>query len=200
MQISPFEVYCTFLSLKQHFTNETYDYNKYNGKVNAKLETFYKRKDRYFYEKLSRNKSKKEVFDYFLANFVNAQEPNKLWIGDLKGEQGQEIYLSWLSKTQALSYTFSSDLRKIIEYNHFFESIKSEKNKHPFILKEFLKNNISIETLVILDSLLNLTQLWDANLFYDPIWQSLKLKIKKYNSFLDFDKQKMLSIFKEIVM
>ena len=32
-----FEVYKTYLAVKLHFTSTTYDYNKYDGKINAKL-------------------------------------------------------------------------------------------------------------------------------------------------------------------
>ena len=48
-----FDVYKTYLAVKLHFTSDTYDYYKYDGKVNAKLDTFTKRKDRYFFHKLS---------------------------------------------------------------------------------------------------------------------------------------------------
>ena len=48
-----FDVYKTYLAVKLHFASDTYDYYKYDGKVNAKLDTFTKRKDRYFFHKLS---------------------------------------------------------------------------------------------------------------------------------------------------
>jgi len=47
-----FDVYKTYLAIKNHFTTD-YDYVKYGGKVTAKLETFTKRSDRYFFHKLS---------------------------------------------------------------------------------------------------------------------------------------------------
>ena len=42
--------------LKNHFTKEKYDYHKYCGKSRASIQSFYKRKDRFFFEKLSRQK------------------------------------------------------------------------------------------------------------------------------------------------
>ena len=56
--MTPFEVYKTYLALKNHFTQAKYDYNKYCGKVRASLNSFYKRKDRFWFEKLSRQKVK----------------------------------------------------------------------------------------------------------------------------------------------
>jgi hypothetical protein len=48
-----FDVYKVYLGVKLHFTTKTYDYIKYGGKVNATLDSFTKRKDRYFFHKLS---------------------------------------------------------------------------------------------------------------------------------------------------
>jgi hypothetical protein len=200
MQITPFEVYCDFLALKQHFTKESYDYLKYHGKVKARIESFHKRKDRYFYEKLSRNKNKQEVFDYFLSNFIDSSEPSKLWIGDLKGEQGEEVYLNWLKRVQALSYTFSQDLRTLTEDSHILDCIRVKTNTHPPIIKSYLKKKISIETIVILNSILDFYKNLDEQLSYDPVWKSMGFKLKKYEPFLNADKNKLLKIFREIVM
>ena len=48
-----FDVFKTYLAVKNHFTTD-YDYNKYGGRVTAKLESFTKRPDRYFFHKLSK--------------------------------------------------------------------------------------------------------------------------------------------------
>ena len=57
----PFDAYKQYLSLKNHFTKEKYDYHKYCGKSRATVQSFYKRKDRFWFEKLARNKDDKEV-------------------------------------------------------------------------------------------------------------------------------------------
>jgi hypothetical protein len=198
--VTSFETYCAYLALKQHFSNQSYDYHKYNGKVNAKLQTFHKRKDRYFYERLSRNKNKKEIIDYFIANLVAAENPSKLWIGDLKGESGEEIYSNWIRRNQSLPYTFSEDLKKLTEEHHIIECLKSKNNTHPIIIKKFLKSEISIETLVILDVLLEFSKNLTELLSYDPVWKDLSLKIEKYKCFLLIDKPKYIKILKEIVL
>ena len=46
MEYGGFDVYKVYLGVKLHFTTASYDYIKYGGKVNAKLITFTKRKDR----------------------------------------------------------------------------------------------------------------------------------------------------------
>ena len=48
-----FEVYKMYLALKQHFTKDNYDYQKYNGKVSASEKSFEERRDRFFFKKLA---------------------------------------------------------------------------------------------------------------------------------------------------
>ena len=57
----PFECYKTYLAMKQHFTKDKYDYVKYCGRSRASLQSFYKRKDRYFFEKMARQHPDKET-------------------------------------------------------------------------------------------------------------------------------------------
>lgn len=58
--MTPFDVYKTYLSLKNHFTKENYDYFKYCGKSKASIESFNKRKDRYFLKELQERKQMKK--------------------------------------------------------------------------------------------------------------------------------------------
>ena len=69
--MAPFDVYVKYLCLKNHFNKDTYDYFKYNKKTRASLQSFYKRRDRFWFEKISRQRNEKEVEDFFVANFVS---------------------------------------------------------------------------------------------------------------------------------
>ena len=53
--MSPFEAYKLYTAIKNHFTTESYDYFKYNGKVRASEHTFETRKDKYMFYKLSKH-------------------------------------------------------------------------------------------------------------------------------------------------
>ena len=76
--MTDFDVYKIYLALKLHFTSE-YDYIKYNGKVNATLTSYNKRKDHFFFKKLSRIYNKEQVEHFFVSNYI---ENEKMWIGD----------------------------------------------------------------------------------------------------------------------
>ena len=83
MKVTPFECYKTYVAMKQHFTKDKYDYFKYGGKSRASATSFKGRKDRYFFERMSRKKSDEQIVQYFISNFVSTEDPSKVWIGEI---------------------------------------------------------------------------------------------------------------------
>ena len=67
------------------------------------------------------------------------------------------------------------------------------------MLKKHLQGALSIETMVILDMILDYTKDFDKKLT-DPVWETVSLKIKKYKPFLNIDVTKFKSILKEQVV
>ena len=191
----PFDTYKTYLALKNHFTKDSYDYHKYQGKSRASLQSFYKRKDRYWFEKLSRQKEDKEVIDFFVANFISCTDPQTIWIGELIKE-GETRYKSWQKRIQSLSYLFKEESQQLFE-NKFEEVFDCSKG-HPLLLKMFLVGNISIETLVIYDKIFLFGKNFDKKL-KDPVWETVSLKMKKYAPFLHIDVFHYKKILKEVV-
>ena len=198
MKVTPIETYKTYISLKNHFTKLDYDYLKYNGKVRAGEKSFYSRKDRFWFEKLSRQKKDKEIIDFFVANFSSAEDPQSLWIGEII-KSGNDTYMNWMKKIQALSYHFKSDIENVFSSQDFNKMFLITGSKHPLILKEFLKSNISLETLVILDKILGFKNNFDKKL-NDPIWNSVSMKIQKYSPLLNIDVFKYKKILKDLVI
>ena len=194
----PFEAYTSYLSLKNHFTKEKYDYHKYAGKTRATVRAFYNRKDRYFFEKLSRQKKDKEVVDFFVSNFVSCTDPQTLWIGDII-KNGESVYHDWQKRVQSLSYFFKEEVEKLVENRKFDELFEIKDNRHPIILKEYLKKSISLETLIVLNCIISYKNDFDKKL-KDPIWELISLKIDKYSPFLNIDIFKYRKILKKVVV
>ncbi len=194
----PFEAYTSYLSLKNHFTKEKYDYHKYAGKTRATVRAFYNRKDRYFFEKLSRQKKDKEVVDFFVSNFVSCTDPQTLWIGDII-KNGESVYHDWQKRVQSLSYFFKEEVEKLVENRKFDELFEIKDNRHPIILKEYLKKSISLETLIVLNCIVSYKNDFDKKL-KDPIWELISLKIDKYSPFLNIDIFKYRKILKKVVV
>ena len=194
----PVDAYRQYIALKNHFTKEKYDYHRYNGKSRATVQSFYKRKDRFWFEKLARNKDDKEVVEFFISNFITCTDPNKLWIGEMIKE-GEDRYTSWKKRTQSLSYLFKQEVEKIFDDSDFNSMFALNGSRHPQILKEHLRGSISIETMIILDGILNYTKEWDKNLT-DPVWEIVSMKMKKYSPFLNIDVQRYKTILKKVVI
>ena len=193
----PFDSYKTYLSLKNHFTKDSYDYFKYCGKSRASLQSFYKRKDRMWFEKVARQKTDQEVVDFFVANFVSCNDPETLWIGEMIKE-GEGRYQNWQKKIQSLSYLFKEESQSIFDENKFEDVFNCSKG-HPPLLKKFLTGKVSLETLVIYDKIFSYSSNFDKKL-KDPVWETVSRRIKKYNPFLNIDIFKFRKILKEIVL
>jgi hypothetical protein len=195
--MSPFEVYSNFLAFKNHFTKKNYDYFKYCGKTRASLDSFHKRKDRYFFEKISRQKNDEEIKSFFVANFAECNDPERLWIGDII-RNGEDTYSNWLKKSQSLTYLFKTECEVFISKENFENLFDCKNGNHPELLKKYLQKALTLETLVILNMILNYVKDFDKKM-NDPVWEMMSLKIQKYQSFINIDVAGYKKILKEIV-
>ena len=154
-----FEVYKKYLAIKLHFTskNQSYDFHKHLGRTTARLDSFTKRRDRYFFHKLSRTYSDTDIINYFISNFVSN---TNLWIGDIIGRSGDDNYKTWSKKIEALHYYYEQDidyiLGKITKKISFDDLFTSKNGQHPPILKFVLAKKINFETFLILDDILKI--------------------------------------------
>jgi hypothetical protein len=196
--VNGFEAYKTYLGLKLHFSEPSYDFSKYNGKVKASVASFNNRKDRLFFERLSTQKKDNEIIDFFVSNFTSLDDPSKLWIGDIIRD-GNKNYIEWQKRIQSLSYIFEQELKNVFEGKNFLDLIEIKGNRHPQIFKEYLMKNLSLESLVILDKILKITEKFDPVLL-DPVWELNSNKIKKYSSLLKIESQKYKDIIRKVLL
>lgn len=194
--MTPFDVYKTYLALKNHFSKPKYDYIKYAGKTRASIEAFNKRKDKYWYEKLSRQKTDEEVKDFFVSNFIQVDDPGRLWIGELS-RNGESNYKEWLKRQQSLKYLFREESESMLSSINL-DGLFDTSRQHPPILKKYLSGSISPETLVIFDKVFEYSNRFDKVLL-DPVWETVSLKIKKYSPFLNIDVKEYKSILRVLI-
>ena len=188
--------------MKQHFTSPKFDFFQYDGKINAKESTYQARSDFYFFETLARKLTPQEIREYLLSSFIYSKNPAKVWIGDIK-RNGKDNWVRWQKQNQSLKYIFKQDLGRILEYmenrNVSFNDMFSTKYGHPNVLKLYIREEISIETLILLDMVLKFVLSWDRDLA-DPLWETLSLKIKKYKPFMSIPVSEYKEIMKETFM
>ena len=197
-----FDVYKTYLAVKLHFTSDTYDYYKYDGKVNAKLDTFTKRKDRYFFHKLSTRYAETDILDFFVANFLT---DSKRWIGNLLANDGRDVYLDYKKRKEAFAYHFKQECGTIhsdftsrnILFNDGF-SVPS--GQHPRVLRLLIQRKISYQTAVVLDHFLGFTKNWDKEITEKVVWPEISLKVTRVKPFVTFNATECKLIMKDIFL
>ena len=196
LRVAPFEVYCEYLALKNHFSNPKYDYFKYNKKVRATITSFNKRRDKYFFEKTSRKYKDEEIVNFLVANFVESTSVNQVWIGEIISS-GERTYADWTKRQQSLTYLFKEQSNELLSNNEF-ENLFNCSKGHPVILKRFLGGDISLETFVIYDRIFSFRKKFDKKL-KDPVWETVSLKLQKYSPFLQIDIFKFKKILRGLI-
>jgi len=192
IQLDPFATYQQYLALKLHFTTDSYDYIKYNGKTSAKFAAFEKRKDKHFFGRLSKRNDSKYVMNYFVANLIAGKE----WIG----EMDKKILQEWLSRTQSIEYNFTNDIEKLLTNVSNFDIIFTcEDGTHPKLIKTYLGKKISLETLVILEKILHYRKHFDKKIQEKFMWPDISRLILKYEPFVKADIYKCKSLLREKV-
>ena len=185
--MSAFECYKEYVALKNHFTKPSYDYHKYNGKSRLNLKSFESRNDKLFFQKVAKHTDPK---NYILANLLD--NPN-LWIKDIAySESSSKIYQDWAKRQQSLMYIFKEELSSLKE--DFDSNFKVEDHTHPYVIKLYLRKDISLETLVLLVDLVKCSAYWSKRFEYDPTVEDVMNKIMKYRPFITYDREKVKNI------
>jgi len=184
-----YEAFSLYHVLKLHFTTD-YDYFKYNGKSNISIESFEKRKDKYHFYKLSRKYDTEEYKEFIVSNMVDS---DKTWAGSLLEEDAYQIHLKRITIIQALSYNFKNDCCTIASAGNINELLHTT-GEYPKLLTMALQKEISVETLCILNSLMNFMSMWHRKIEDDIRYPGLHRKWVKYAPFIMFDREKIREI------
>jgi len=199
MNYGGFEVFKTYLAVKNHFTSD-YDYHKYGGRVTAKLESFTKRSDRYFFHKLSKRYDERDILDYFVSNFaVNSSK----WIGNVINNEGAENYTKFRKYKESFEYNFRNDCvairndldNKSLSFNAGF---LVDSGQHPRVLRLLLRKKIHLQTAIILDSILSFSKVWDKEITEKVVWPKIKHTLTKLRPFIMYNETQVKLIIKEI--
>jgi hypothetical protein len=194
-QITAIECYGTYQAIKRHFEG-SYDYVKYNGKVNINPGQFESRKDYLVYNWLAKKYNKEDYTDLVLANIL---KKGSVYSRDLLTDQAKEVMLEYQKRIGSLNYIFKNDLLKLIEDDNFTDIILSQDGDFPKLLKRYEWKEISLETVIIIDDLLRIFGQWNKSIDDRIIWPSLYKTFMKYKPFLQYDREKIREIFKEVM-
>ena len=94
---------------------------------------------------------------------------------------------------------FKEETERVFSDNNFDAMFSMDGSRHPDILKSYLRDDISIETLVILDRILGFRKDWD-NKLSDPVWETVSMRMRKYSPFLNIDVSRYKNVLKKVVL
>ena len=190
--MQPIDVYQMYCAMKAHFSKSSYNFIKYGGKTKVSRDSFWKRNDRYFFVKISKKYNNDEIKDYLLSNFIQNRNG---YIANFNDQN----YENWLDRKMMFYNIFQQELKPYIK--NFEPLFEIKGGNHPTLLKEYLGKRVSLETLVILDELVDFSKKWDEQLGDDVVWPDIKNLMKNYKGFLTINKNKyrmkLLSLIEE---
>ena len=186
------DVYLMYCALKAHFKGD-YDYHKFSGRTKIKRESFYKRKDRFFFVRAAVKYKDTEILNFFVANFIQDRSG---YIANFNDNN----YETWLQKRGMFYEIFSQEMQPFVK--NFEPLFECKDNQHPLLLKEYLGKRISLETMVVLDGLVQYSKKWDKELEWDDfVWPDVKKLMENYKGFLTIDtnknRMKLLKLIEE---
>lgn len=187
-----FAAFALYNALKIHFSSDSYDFFKYNGKTNVSKQSFTTRKDKYSFYKLSRKYSLEDLRDFYIANFLCGDVS---WVGEMTGPDGEQNYKEWQKRNQRLTYQFEQDIIFLFESSG--DCLHVDNGNHPYLLTMLMRGEVMIETVVILNDLMGFLPMWKKKIVDDIIWPTWCQRIEKYAPFVRYDKVKFKSIVKE---
>ena len=193
-----YETFGLYQALKLHFTQESYDFFKYNGKTNVSVTTFENRKDKYHFYKLSRRLAQKEdMIDFIVANLV---EDEKTWVGSLLMQESEVNYRKHQKVIQSMSYTFENDCKLI-----FGDCILNPNEvlmtdgDYPVLLKKGLQKLVNIESVCLLNNMLGFVPMCSKKIADTIHWPNYRMKLLKYSAFIPKDDVKYKLILKKVL-
>jgi hypothetical protein len=195
-----FKAFRYYLALKLHFNNDKYNVFENKGNIKYSYENFNSRNDRHIFEKLARKfDTDKDLIQFLVANFAYGHDNMIFAI-----EEANEYYLEWQKRKQSISRIFKDDLNTIeLESQKNVLSldqiINFTLNEYPSIIKLYLGKKIAIESISILNDLLDFIPKWKQNPSGMLILESDIRRIEKLKGFVKYEQQKIKPIFNEFI-
>lgn len=194
-------VYTLYLAIKQHF-NGRYDVVKYNWVMRVSDAAYNKRRDKYFFEKLSDKYTLKELTLIFMSNLVANQDA---WIGDISDADALVFYREYIGRLKRIKEQFKDDIKNIYYFSQKVEvkalsEIFEYNNKvqSSYIFKLLQSNVISFETFLLLDSFLGIVDKHNEAT-NDLVWSKYSTKLEAYRKILIIDKDEARKLFIETI-
>lgn len=199
-----FDAYKKYVAIKLHFQT-SYDYFKFAGKAKTSRESYNNRRDKHIFERLSKIYDSNDYETLLIANLSDNPD---IWIGDVASESGRQKYLNLKKKFQSLQYIFKQDMNRIKDdiesgtvktFDDIFGYV-SEDAGWPHIVSLMVQGDISIESFIIMNKILNFLPRTSKHITDDLVWPEISKLISKYSPFVRVDLKPFRTIMRDIFL
>jgi hypothetical protein len=201
-----FKAWVVYQGIYAHFMG-AYDYFKYSGNGNfnniemmrkqfAKQENGGISMQRTIFTNLSKTYENKDALIFFyLSQFSN----DIMWPTYFD----YDLYDEYVKRMNNFDFNIKQDIEQIKKYMekyevNFDDIFKVDGINHPVIMKMSLSKTISIETVAVLDMIIEFIKDIDNSLD-DPLWRDHSKLIKNYKPFLEVDVVKSKKIIMDVL-
>ena len=174
--MNAYEAYCLYLALRQHFTQPSYDFFKFNGRVRANVTSFKARPDVWRFKRIAEHHDPKGLI---LANLLVNEKCQPV---DLLSDKGLNNYLEYKARVTSVTYLLSEELAEFKP--HFRDNFELQKGGLPYAIELFLRNKISFETLTLIVYDSGVIDFYSKKLNENTLWDSLEFKMRRYRPFI----------------
>ena len=174
------QAYTSYLAVRNHFKSD-YDYFKYNGKIKVNEDKFRTRRDHYQFEKLARIYDKEKFVQYLVANFIHDED----YILGMSQGRAMMNHKKLQKNIESFNYQFKEDIQTLRDYHSQFDSLfmtGADGEVHPLAFKLYLRDKLNINTLVVLDKLINYSSVWSKQ--ENTMLNDFLFILKKYTPFM----------------
>lgn len=179
LRTSPFDSYRLYMAIKLHF-HGTYDAIKYQFKTSAaKSATFESHKNRFFFERVARKyQTQDQAIGYYVSNVLDGND----WIGSMK-ETSYDRRRAFL---ESYSYHLKNEITRMKEKGDFNSLLFPYEGKQPKIFDLYDENAISLETVAVINTLVDFLGSSNMEALQDPLgmFETKKRLVLKYQPFL----------------
>lgn len=175
-----YQAYQLYLAVKLHFTSDSYDVFKANGKTRVSYDSFMKRNDKYLFEKLaSKFNSAPQYIQFIASNFMYGC--HNVIYEDYNMTSSN--YKEYIKRKQSITRIFEDDLSKI-------DNLNSHQDIGFNVFQLYLTNIIKLESVVIFDTLENIVD--NQN---NPMVEDIMKLISKSRGFVKFDPSNIVRVY-----
>jgi hypothetical protein len=187
-----FKTFKYYTAIKLHFTNPKYDVFANRGHVKGSYDKFMSRNDRYLFEKLGRQFDvDKDMIQFIASNFMYGN-PDLVY----DSNDSQFNYKEFLRRRQSITRIFTDDLDTISNAHATYDF---GCNKIPDVLQLYMAKKITLETIVILDSLDDIVTKMRQNSHVALLLGDELHRIEKSRGFVKFDSHKVMAPYDEFI-